>query len=205
MTATAVKPFDQRLRIAALRVFFLAALPLIVFTRSAWLEPEWLFDILEVLGLTLIIAGVLGRFWAILYIGGRKNAQIMQDGPYSICRHPLYLFSTIATLGFGLTLGSVVLTALLGLVVFAILSATAAREEAFLRSEFGQAYDDYAARVPRIWPRPSLFHTPDEAVFNVATLRRNLMDALVFLSLIPIAELMEFVHESVAIPTVPIW
>jgi hypothetical protein len=31
------------------------------------------------------------------------------------------------------------------------------------------------------------------------------MDALVFLSLIPIAELMEFVHESLTIPTLPIW
>ncbi|MDA0961389.1 MAG: isoprenylcysteine carboxylmethyltransferase family protein [Proteobacteria bacterium] len=200
-----VKPFDQRLRIAALRLFFLAAVPLIVFTRSAWLHPEWLFDILEVLGLTLIIAGVLGRFWAILYIGGRKNARIMQDGPYSVCRHPLYLFSTIGTIGFGLMLGSVVLTAVLGLVVFLILSATAAREEAFLRSEFGAAYDEYAARVPRILPRLSGFSTPQEATFNVATLRRNLMDALVFLSLIPIAELMEFVHESLTIPTLPIW
>lgn len=205
MTQTGVRPFDQRLRIAALRLFFLAALPLIVFTRSAWLEPEWLFDILEVLGLTLIIAGVLGRFWAILYIGGRKNAQIMQDGPYSICRHPLYLFSTIGTIGFGLMLGSIVLTAVLGVVVFLILSGTAAREEAFLRSEFGPAYDAYAARVPRILPRLSGFSTPEEATFHVATLRRNLMDALVFLSLIPIAELMEFVHESLTIPTLPIW
>lgn len=49
-----------------------------------------------------IVACVLIGFWSILYIGGRKNQMIMQDGPYSMCRHPLYLFSTIGVFGFGL-------------------------------------------------------------------------------------------------------
>lgn len=205
MESTIVVPFDQRIRIAALRIIFLLALPLIVFTRSAWMEPDWFFDLFEVTGLMLIITGVLGRFWSILYIGGHKNHQVIQIGPYSMCRHPLYLFSTIGALGFGMMLGSVVLTALLGGVIFWVLSATARREEVFLRAEFGTSYDEYAARVPAILPRLSLYSAPETAEFNVATLRRNLMDALVFLSLIPVAEFMEFLHESTALPYVLIW
>ena len=64
------------------------------------------------LGLAAIIVAIVGRAWCSLYIGGRKNAQVMQDGPYSICRHPLYFFSTIGATGFGLLLDSLLLAAL---------------------------------------------------------------------------------------------
>ena len=40
----------------------------------------------------LLLAAVLGRFWAILYIGGRKNAEVMQDGRIRSCRIRFYLF-----------------------------------------------------------------------------------------------------------------
>lgn len=130
---------------------------------------------------------------------------VMQSGPYSICRHPLYLFSTVATLGFTLMLGSLLIAVILGGGVFLILSATAKREEAFLRSEFGAAYDDYAARVPRIWPRVSLFQTEDEVTFSVPQLRRNFRDALVFVGTIPVAEAMESLHSGGVLHALPIW
>ena len=205
MQNTAVAPFNQSIRIFALRGFVLIAIPLIIFTKSVWFDRSDWFDIVEVLGVFLIIAGVLGRFWSILYIGGRKNMEVLQVGPYSICRHPLYLFSTIATIGFGLMLGSFVLTLFLGGCVFVILSMTAAREEAFLHSEFGASYGAYAARVPRILPDLSLFTTPAEHTFNADILRRNGRDALVFLSLIPVAEAAEFLHETMQLPYLWVW
>ncbi len=203
--SSTVTPFDQRIRITALRLYFLLAIPLIVFSKSAWSETHWLFELLEVAGVFLIISGVLGRFWAILYIGGQKNRSVVQDGPYSICRHPLYLFSTIGVLGFGLMLGSIVLTLFLAGSVFAILSMTAAREEQYLRATFGAEYDAYARRVPRILPRPSLFSGPEFVTFSVPTLSRNLSDALVFLALIPLAELAEGLHEMSGLPHFLIW
>ena len=206
MSATAtIRPFNQKIRIWGLRLFFVLAVPLILFTRSAWTHPEWIFEILEVSGIFLVIAGVLGRFWAILYIGAMKNRSVMQVGPYSICRHPLYLFSTIGVLGFGLMLGSLVLTAFLGLSVFVILSATAAREENFLRTTFGAEYNTYAARVPRIWPNLRHFTTPAEVTCSVKALRVNFADALVFLAFIPLAELMESVKEAGLLPTIALY
>jgi protein-S-isoprenylcysteine O-methyltransferase Ste14 len=200
-----VQPFRQSIRIGALRGSFLLALPLILFTRSAWSEPEWLFDIFEVSGIFLIILAVLGRFWAILYIGAVKNRTVMQDGPYSICRHPLYLFSTLGVLGLGLMLGSLVLTAVLGAATFAILTATARREEAFLRGHFGPAYAAYADRVPLIWPKPSLFRAEPTVTASVAALRVNFADALVFLAFIPLAEFMEGVKEAGLVPTLALF
>lgn len=205
MQIPGAKPFDQKIRIRALRALGLLVLPLMLFAKPLEMEPEWLFDIFEVLGVFLVIGGVLGRFWSILYIGGRKNAQIIEAGPYSICRHPLYLFSTIGVIGLGLMLGSLVLTALLGGLTFLVLNATASREEVFLRATFGSAYDDYARRVPRILPDLSRFHTPGEIVVSVPQLRTNLFDALVFLSFIPLAEVMEGLKESGAIWSFPIF
>jgi protein-S-isoprenylcysteine O-methyltransferase Ste14 len=198
-------PVNQKIRIAALRLAFLICLPLIVFSKSVWMDQHWIFEVMEVTGIGMIILAVLGRFWAVLYIGARKNAMVMQDGPYSIMRHPLYLFSTIGVAGFGMMLGSLVLTVGLTVVFFSILSITASREEAFLRSEFGPAYDEYAARVPRIIPDLSLFRTEGTVTFNVRTLRVNLQDALVFLALIPIAEASEILKEYGMIPTFPLY
>lgn len=199
------RPFNQRIRIWGLRLFFVLVVPLILFTRSAWNEPSWTFEIFEVSGIFLVIAGVLGRFWAILYIGAMKNRTVMQDGPYSICRHPLYLFSTIGVAGFGLMLGSLVLTVFLTASVFWILTATAAREEHFLRATFGPEYEAYAARVPRIWPKPGNFHTPPQITSPVKALRVNFADALVFLAFIPLAELMEGIKEAGLLPTIVLY
>ena len=193
---------NQVMRINILRLAFLLCLPAIVLTQSAWPEP--MFELLEVLGLAAVIAAVLGRFWSILYIGGRKNNSIMQEGPYSVCRHPLYLFSTLGVVGLGLMLGSLVLALALGALTLLILSMTARKEEAILRGRFGGDYDTYAARVPMILPKPSLFQSPPTISVSVAHLRENLMDALVFLSFIPLAELMELVKEWGMIPTFPI-
>ena len=52
------------------------------------------------------------------------------------------------------------------------------------------AYAAYAARVPRILPRPSGFHTSREVTFNTAVLRTNLADALAFLVFLPLVEIL---------------
>lgn len=190
------RPVNQKIRFWIARLAVLACLPLIALSHSAWAENPVLHPALEAIGTLLVIAAVLGRFWAILYIGGRKNQRVVQDGPYSVCRHPLYLSTTIAAVGMGLMLGSFLLAALLGTLALVILTGTAIREERFLRAEFGPDYDLYARRVPRILPKPSLFRTEPDVTFSTATLRTNLADALGFLAIIPFAELMETLREA---------
>lgn len=201
--AIAPRPVRQSIRITILRLAFLLVLPLLAFTQSAWQGP--FLDILQVTGTLAVVAGVLGRFWSILYIGGHKNRRVMDEGPYSVCRHPLYLFSTIGVLGFGLMLGSIVLTVLLGVVFFTILSVTAAREERYLRASLGEDYDRYAARVPRILPDPRLFRTSPVINVQIGTLRGNLADALVFLSLIPLATVFGMLQGALGLPVLPLW
>ena len=204
-TTTPIRPANQKRRIATLRLAFAALLPMILFTQSRWIAVPAVADLLETLGILAILAAVLGRFWAILYIGGRKNAAVMRDGPYSVSRHPLYLFSTIGAAGFGLMLESVTLAAILGGTAWLILSLTAAREEHFLRNTFGGDYDSYARQVPRMLPAWRLFRTSPRVSVEIGTLARNAADALVFVGLIPMAELLKWVASLHALPAVSLF
>lgn len=205
MEQSAIGKFIGMHRINLLRLSFVIAVPLLLFSKSAWDTGSWLSETVDMIGLFLIITAVLGRFWAIIYIGGRKSNLVFQDGPYSIARHPLYLFSTIGTVGFGLMMGSVVLTILLAGITFLILNATAEKEEHFLRETFGGDYDEYAARVPRIIPKFSLFKTEKTSTFSIAALRNNMFDSLVFLGFIPLSEALEALKRLDVLPSFPIF
>ncbi len=204
MTSVAVRPFRQRIRIWTLRAVFVAMLPLLLVTEPATTSTA-LHATMESAGIILIVFGVLTRFWAILYIGGRKNRAVVDEGPYSVCRHPLYLGSTLATLGFGMLTYTVTLTVLIGGLTFLVLMLTALREERFLRHEFGADYAAYAARVPLILPRPSLYRSRPEITFSTTDLRTQLRDAVVFLSLFPLAEIFDYVRSLGVVPIVTIW
>ena len=186
---------EIRVRMNLLRVLSIGLLAVALVIDPKLLGTFWgrvMWDI----GIVLIFFGILGRLWSILYIGGKKSAEVISDGPYSLCRHPLYLFSTIASFGFALMLQSLIFALFLTILVFLVLFATAANEEAKLRELLGPAYGDYARKTPRILPRFSLFRSEAEVTFRVKTLRVNFADALVFLGLIPVAEAINWWHAS---------
>lgn len=196
---------NQSMRINILRVVMLLMLPVLLFVPPGFGNSGLGHELMEVVGTLLLFAGVLGRFWSILYVGGVKNAQLMMDGPFSISRNPLYFFSTVAATGIGFMMGAFSFALLLGGVVGAILWMTARRESAFLRQEFGPAYDDYAARVPFFFPDPRLFRTTPELTIRTAPLRRNLADALVFLSFVPLVEAIDLFKEHFGLAVLHLW
>jgi protein-S-isoprenylcysteine O-methyltransferase Ste14 len=103
-------------------------------------------------GFLLVAIAALGRLWTSLFIAGRKDTSLVQDGPYAACRHPLYLLSLRAMAGFGLATRSVVLLAAL-VSLAAVLHWRAMRaEDALLESVHGDAARRYRADVPALWP-----------------------------------------------------
>lgn len=185
-------PVNQKIRINVLRAAFIVLLLLLLFVDPYFGYDTIAHEILEAAGIILLVTGVLGRFWSILYIGGMKNRSVVQDGPYSMTRNPLYLFSTIAATGIGLMMGAFSFAVVVGASIGGILYVTAMLERDFLRAQFGSAYDAYAERVPFFFPNPRLFHTERETTFSIAALRRNLFDACVFLSFIPLVEIVDW-------------
>lgn len=203
--ATGRRPVRQIVRINILRGLFVLMLPLLIFTRPAIEFAGLAGELTELTGVFLVIFAVLGRFWSILYSGSQKNARVVQEGPYSVCRHPLYFFSTLGVAGLGLMTDSYLLFLLLTALAASVLTVTARKEESYLRETFGAEYEAYAARVPMIFPNPALYTSPPAVTVSVGPLRRNFIDAMVFLAFIPIAEVLEFVKEAQAVPTIAIW
>ena len=190
-----LSPFSQKIRINILRALALCILPTPLFIRPYY-DDTLLGDVMEQAGVILIVACVFGRCWTILYIGGRKNEILVMTGPYSICRNPLYLFSTIGVLGFGLMLQSLIYAALMTSLVFLIFVWTIRKEEVFLRQKFGGVYATYADRTPRIVPTNiKIINHALSVTINVQVLKRTFLDSILFILLIPISEVFEFLRE----------
>ena len=151
-------------------------------------ERPWLLVLAATMAWPLFIAGVVLRFWSTLYIGGRKHEILVCEGPYSICRNPLYLGTILLTASAGLFLESLLFT--FGVVIIAIVYAlaTVPVEERYLSQYLGAPYRDYCARVPRFWPRPSLFATSSHLEVDLEELGRECRSAIGYL-LIPLLAL----------------
>ncbi|MBE7182969.1 MAG: isoprenylcysteine carboxylmethyltransferase family protein [Methylobacterium mesophilicum] len=188
----------QRIRRAAVAALFAVVVGILVFGRSAASGAH--HEYVEMAGTILIVLGIGGRLWSTLYIGGRKSAEVVSTGPYSITRNPLYVFSAIAAAGAGAQMGSVLASLILGLLCVAAFHLVIFREEDYLRARLGQTYEDYCARVPRFLPKFSLYRDQDEVTFRPRLLRNTLRDGLVFFASLPLFELIEMGQRSGVIP-----
>jgi len=150
-------------------------------------DGEW-HEGVETLGLALIALAIVGRAWCSLYIGGRKKAEIVDRGPYSVTRNPLYVFSFIGAFGIGAQTGSLVVGAVFATATFLVFLRTVGREEAWLAEHFGATYEAYLTRTPRFWPDFSRWRDADELTVRPAFFLRTLRDGLTFLAAIPVME-----------------
>jgi protein-S-isoprenylcysteine O-methyltransferase Ste14 len=112
-------------------------------------HPTWTWI---VGGAVVVVAGLAVRAAAAGHI--RKNEELAMTGPYAYTRNPLYLGSVLIAAGFIIAARNPWI-ALAALVMFlAIYIPQIQVEEAYLRSAFPN-YSDYAAHVPRLFPRPT--------------------------------------------------
>ena len=118
------------------------------------------------LGLPLALAGELIRCWAVGYSGTTTRAnvvtapQLVTAGPYAHVRNPLYIGNFLTALGFALAFtgrnSPLERVGLIGIslgTMLAVYATIVPHEETFLRQTFGARFDEYAARVPRMFPR----------------------------------------------------
>ncbi|UIJ71412.1 isoprenylcysteine carboxylmethyltransferase family protein [Aurantimonas sp. HBX-1] len=188
----------QRQRKLALFAILFAAFMALLFVGSAW--PEEMHESVEMAGLALIVIGIAGRIWCTLYIGGRKAAEIVAEGPYSMSRNPLYVFSSIAAGGAGAATGSIVLGLVFAIGCAAAFRIVILREEAYLRDAFGTSFDSYVTRVPRFLPDISLFRDAPTITVDMALVYRTLGDGLVFFLAVPFFETVEMLQAGGYLP-----
>ena len=117
-------------------------------------------------GLPVAIAGEVVRCWAVGYSGettrdDRVTApKLVTSGPYAHVRNPLYLGNFVTALGFTIaftgrnsrlarwTLGATALGTMA-----ALYATIVPHEEKYLRERFGDEFDRYCERVPRLVPQ----------------------------------------------------
>jgi protein-S-isoprenylcysteine O-methyltransferase Ste14 len=113
-----------------------------------WLaRPTWRSLALGAIG---IVAGLLIRALASGHV--RKNESLATCGPYAYTRNPLYLGSLVMGLGFCVAANSWWVGGALVVMFVAIYLPVIRDEEKFLRGRFPE-FEEYARRVPRMWPR----------------------------------------------------
>lgn len=195
-----VRIFCQRKRI----LFFWISAPLLasllLFTEPAWFEGDIRNEIIRQLGAVSLLTCIVGRCWAALHIGGRKNRQLVTSGPYARTRNPLYFFSTIGLAGVGLSVGSVTLGVTFFCFGYLVFSYVIRREESALNGFFGTEFGEYARLVPRFFPAFAavVLDRPNrhKHVYNPQALGTTFCQALLFLLPMPLCIIIRYMQES---------
>lgn len=180
----------QSLRKLALFVLGAGAVGVLLTGQSKWPDQgeNNLHEVIENIGIGLILFAIAGRTWCSLYISGRKKSEIVAVGPYSISRNPLYVFSFIGAAGAGAQFGSITAAVAALLLTIVVFSIVVRKEERYLADHFGEEYLAYKARVPRFWPKFSLWRNVDSMEIRPRMVMQTFIDACVFLTAIPLAE-----------------
>jgi protein-S-isoprenylcysteine O-methyltransferase Ste14 len=190
-------------RIVLQRTYAIALLAMLTVTLTGWQDIAPVFEeLLALIGWVLVGIGVFGRIWSGSYISGSKNAKLVIDGPYSVCRNPLYFFSLIAGFGVMLVSETVILPIQFAALFWIYYAELITREEAVLLTLHGAAFEAYRARVPRFWPKFSLYSEPAEYVVSAARFRKNMADAIWFVVGAALIDFLEAMHELHYLPTI---
>ena len=102
------------------------------------------------MGGAVACAGLLIRATAAGHL--RKSEALARTGPYARTRNPLYLGSAFLAAGFAVATRSWAVGALLAVYFATFYPQVMRREESELRNQYGEAFDEYARRVPLFWP-----------------------------------------------------
>jgi protein-S-isoprenylcysteine O-methyltransferase Ste14 len=147
------------------------------------ISPEDAFwhEAIERTGIVLIMVGIVGRTWCAMYIGGNKLNRLVTEGPYSLTRNPLYVFSAIAAFGLGAQLGSVIFALICAAATLIIFAVVINHEERALADRFPDEFTRYKARVPRLTPDFRGWQDAETLLVRPTLVYRTFWDATLFL------------------------
>jgi protein-S-isoprenylcysteine O-methyltransferase Ste14 len=182
-------------RKAILLVSIAAAIAYLVLGGSRWPSDAALHGSIAWSGITMILICIAGRTWCALYIGGIKNQTLVTQGPYSICRNPLYLFSVIGTVGVAAQAGSFAITLTVGVLAWVTFYWWATSEEGKLFELFGGEYRRYHDLVPRFVPNVRLWRDIAIVPMRPRAVIKTFADSLFLLIAIPACAGFEYLHK----------
>jgi protein-S-isoprenylcysteine O-methyltransferase Ste14 len=190
----------QRRRRLTLALIVGCAAVLALVNESLWHPGGPIHEIIEFTGLAFIVVAIVGRTWCTIYIGGRKKHVLVADGPYSLCRNPLYVFSIFGVTGIGLATGSIMVGLILGLAFWFVFDRIVRREEVYLAEHHGAAFAEYAAHVPRWRPNFAGWSDVESLEAQPERIVVTFREAALMLIALPLLELVEWAQDSGWLP-----
>jgi protein-S-isoprenylcysteine O-methyltransferase Ste14 len=184
------------------RIWLMALLvaPFFLVTASAWPQNGMVGHGIEAFGAMLLLIAIFGRTWCTLYIGGRKRETLVTTGPYSVVRHPLYLFTMIGLVGLGLQTGSIIAALIVTIIVGWPLAAVTRHEEKVLAERFGPQHRTYIGAVPAFLPNFALWRSEATLEIKPALAERTFLEAALMLLAVPLAELVHALQSRDLLP-----
>ena len=202
MSDTANGRGDPRVktRIRTTRLVAVFVLLGLLFVAPSWGRHGVVAELLRWGGYLALIVGVLGRVWCAAYIGGRKSQIVVDVGPYSMTRNPLYVFSFVGLAGIGLVSGMLTVTLFLAAAFALYYRAVVAGEEIFLTGRHPAEFGDYMKRVPRWAPRPGLYREAEEPMGLPRNVLITIRESSTFFLAFPLFALVGWLQESGILP-----
>lgn len=174
--------------------FFAGLLIVLALAKTPVASSSLVYEYMEWLGFALLILAALGRVWCSIYISGRKNRVLCMEGPYSLCRNPLYLFSFIGVLGFFIALKSLILCGIAAGLFLFYYRGVIFSEEKRLGHLFGAPFDRYQETTPRFFPAFRAATRVEELSIAPRIIERGLSEVVWFLFAIIGVEMIEMIH-----------
>ena len=149
-------------------IIFLIALPVVCCTNQAWYHEVGLrhYDgwhmAISIIAMLISLSGLVLRAYTVSTTpkgtSGRNTKsqvanQLNTQGVYSVVRHPLYLANYLIWVGILVFTMNVWAFLIVSLVYWLYYERIMFAEEAFLRSRFGEQFEEWSARVPAFLPR----------------------------------------------------
>ena len=147
--------------------------------------------ILSVLGFFLVMLGGFGRIWASLYIEGFKTKTLIKEGPYSMVRNPLYVFSLMIFTGLCLAIKSIPISIALITIFTLFHIPTILNEEKTLLDTHDESYREYYKSTPRLFPNIFKYRKPkstDRIEVKIERINKRLWEVIGYLVLIVIID-----------------
>jgi protein-S-isoprenylcysteine O-methyltransferase Ste14 len=156
----------------------------------------------EITGYALITLAILGRVWCAIYIAGHKNMELIQDGPYSICRNPSYIFSFVGLVGVLIWAHNLVLL-IVAPIYWGYYYFVIRCEENRLSRLFSSAFSGYCSRVHRFLPDPRKYWSREVIEVNTYLVLRAIIRSSFFMWVLLVLVILEHLKtiEGGLIPT----
>jgi protein-S-isoprenylcysteine O-methyltransferase Ste14 len=153
-----VRKFLGKLRVPLCLVFFIL---LVLHIKPSFLLP----------GFIVSLFGELIQVWCFATLD--KNRTLTVRGLYCLTRNPMYLGRFFLILGALIATGNIWIIVIFCFVYYFYMVNRVRREEAVLRSVFGQDYDVYCSKVSRFLLSRKMFRWTTLGYFNWRLLKEN--------------------------------